>query len=223
MVRGSGVKKYIIFAFFISFLFLLAEETNSPLKKISENLYQIESITIDVEKTEISFPIEVNMREGVIEYMLCSTHGKLHESVLKTDIVPSHLNIALLLLGLEAGQNIDYQRQDRLPQGDSLYIYIKWDQNNEIIPIEKLGKVTGKKEIMQPAYWTFLGSKFENDVYMADVQKSIISTCHDPYAIIDLPLRTASEVYYYEVNSEELSDDKTKGTIFISKYPREIE
>jgi hypothetical protein len=214
-------KKVVFFLIFV-FLFLFAEETDSPLKKISDNLYQIESISINTENLEISFPVEVNMREGVIEYMLCSIHGKLHESVLKTNIVPSHLNIALLLLGLEPGQNIDYQRQDILPEGDSLYIYIKWEQENILFPIENLAKVTGKKEMMQPTHWTFLGSKFENDVYMADAQKSIISTCHDPYAIIDLPLRTAAEVYYYEVNSEELTEDRTKGVIFICKNPKEI-
>src|SRR3954469_13485921 len=76
-----------------------AESTNLPLQQISSNLFQIGTVRLDKSKGTVQFPAQLNMTNGLVEYLLVTTKGKLHESVLKTETEPYHIQLALLLLG----------------------------------------------------------------------------------------------------------------------------
>ncbi|NTU43497.1 MAG: hypothetical protein HGA78_10725, partial [Nitrospirales bacterium] len=71
------------------------------VKKVSPGVFSIGDITINKEKKSVSFPAQINMDKGLLEYLLVRTGGKTHESLLRTNVEPYHLQIALLLLGFE--------------------------------------------------------------------------------------------------------------------------
>ena len=50
-------------------------------------------------KQQISFPVLINMNEGLVEYILVTGKGKTHESLLVTRTEPFHIHVAMLLLG----------------------------------------------------------------------------------------------------------------------------
>src|SRR5688500_4438128 len=75
----------------------------SPLRKISEDIFQIGAVRLDKKTRTATFPAQVNMVAGNIEYLLVQASGKLHESILKPEAAPLHLHTAMLLLGAKGG------------------------------------------------------------------------------------------------------------------------
>ena len=220
----EDLRKRIIFFLFMIVSALVVSENevdDSLFVKISDDIYKIGEITINKQSGEIEFPAEFNMESKPIELLLCGKNGKLHESVLKTDIVPSQLQVSLLLLGYEYGQNIEFQGQDRTPEGDSLLIFVEWidSLNNKIkVRIEKLAFNVAEKKEMRETFWIFSGSQVLNGTFMADVEGSIITTYHDPFTIIDNPLSTGNDDTLYIVNSRIVPPKGTKARIIIKPF-----
>ena len=73
------------------------------IRKIQEGILRVGNITVNKRGRYVTVKGEVNMQEGLVEYLACGPRGKLHESVLKLNVDPFYLQIALLLIGLELG------------------------------------------------------------------------------------------------------------------------
>ena len=58
------------------------------IKKISKGIFSLGNITVNKLEGFVSLNGEVNMDEGLVEYLACGSSGKLHESVLKLDVNP---------------------------------------------------------------------------------------------------------------------------------------
>jgi len=58
-----------------------APYTLPVIKKISKGIFRIGNITINKPEGFVSINGEINMDEGLVEYLACSPRGKLHESV----------------------------------------------------------------------------------------------------------------------------------------------
>ena len=179
---------------------LYAQAPDSLVMKLDENTYKIDIIKIDIANNEITFPAEFNMNKGVIETILVGPQGRLHETILKTDALPSYIQTSLLLLGLECGQNMELGNYDIMPEGDSLLIYASWTDTLGVTyeePIERLVWNIPQKREMLKTYWIFLGSKIVNGQFIADLDQNIIRTYHDPFAIIHSSLPTISDAVSY--------------------------
>ena len=85
----------------------LSDETPDPhtpqlqVQRLQGSLYALGEIHFDSATRTIRFPATVNMTEGAVEFALVGTQGKLHESVLATDIRPLQLRTVLSLLDFE--------------------------------------------------------------------------------------------------------------------------
>jgi len=159
-----------------------------PIVMKDGNILKIGDLTINRKERFVSMKGEINMAAGIVEYLACSGEGKLHESVLKIYAQPYHIQIALLLLGLKPGnQPIGYQGDTAKPCGDPVKIMVSWqtDGKEKKVYAEDLvfNQITNKP--MEKTIWVFTGSKIVDDNYMAQVEGSIISTFHDPFAIMD--------------------------------------
>lgn len=196
----------------------VADSTQPPISKIGDNLYQLGSITLDSKKRELIIPGQVNMQKGIIELLACAPGGKVHESVLVLDVVPYHLQVALLLLGLKYVGGLEYQGDPRTPQGDSVEVWVTWKEEGK----EK--KVRGEEMVwdvvrnapMETTPWVFVGSKVNQGTFMADVEKSLITTYHDPLTILDNPLTTGGNDEVYKVNEKLVPPKGTPVTVIIT-------
>ena len=65
------------------------------------------------------------MKEGIAEYFLVSTQGKVHESVLRTEVDPYQIHVAMLLLGGKGAQTNLFQ-PDKPPPGDPITVEVSW-------------------------------------------------------------------------------------------------
>jgi len=98
-------------------------DSSDAVTRISDRIYRIGDVLIDKAQGCLYMPAKVNMTEGVVELLACGRLGKRHESVLVVDAKPLHVQLALLLLGLEPGGGLAYQGDPRTPQGDSVWIW----------------------------------------------------------------------------------------------------
>ena len=108
---------------------------NPPhIEQIGKDEFRIGSVILNKRLREISLPGRVNMQSGLIEYLACHNEvGKLHESVLKIDAKPSDLQVALLLLGLKSKNNLEFQGDPTVPEGDLLDIFVEWELPDNIV------------------------------------------------------------------------------------------
>lgn len=187
---------------FLSFFSLLsAQEPSSrissgsrnqgilPIKKIAPGIFRLGEIQIHKKAHSITFPAQINMDKGLIEYLLVKSSGKTHESLLRTDIDPYYLNIAFLLLGFEGTyQPLVEQGASETPQGEAVEIIIIYREGNKNkkVAIETLiVKKVGEKSEHVSMTWVYTGSKIVQGRFLAQSEGSIVAVYHDPAALID--------------------------------------
>lgn len=211
----------IISIVIFSYVCIYAETTDSLLIKLDENTYKLDQITIDLLNKEISFPAKFNMNRGLIETILVGPQGPLHETVLVTPVLPSYIQTALLMMGLECGQNMELGNYDIFPQGDSVLVFASWIDSTGREMIERVERfiwnVPERREMLQ-THWIFLGSKIIGDQFMAELDQNIIRTYHDPFAIIHSPLITITDDTFYEANEKLIPPNGTKAQIIIKAF-----
>lgn len=188
-----------------------------PIIKLSPTTYRIGNVFLDAKHRLVQVPSEVNMEKGVIELLACTPGGKRHESVLVVNVIPYHLQVALLLLGLNYGDNIKFQGDPVTPLGDSVEVWVKWQAENEsqYVRGEDLIFDLVSEKTMTHTHWIFSGSKIVNGSFMADREGSIITTFHDPYTILDNPLPGGGNDELYVVNENLVPPKGTKVELII--------
>ncbi len=74
-------------------------ENRPPVKELDEERVQIGEVVLNRKTREIRFPAAVNMANGeLLEFAIVHANGKVHESLLLTEVSPTHLNLAFKLL-----------------------------------------------------------------------------------------------------------------------------
>lgn len=178
-------------------------ETPAPQKpdieRIGKGLFRIGNILLNKTSQTVRVPAEVNMHKGMIELVACSSGGKLHESLFLAHVEPYHFQIALLLLGLKPKGGIRFQGDPRTPRGDQVVIYVEKD--GKMRRVEDYIWDIPRKAPMERTGWVFTGSRFVDGQFAAQMTRTLITTYHDPYTILDNPLPTGADDTVYEVNS----------------------
>ena len=74
--------------------------------RIDDHTLRIGKITFRPDTREIRIPTQVNMTEGLLEFVLVRTAGKVHESLLVTEASGTNINVALKLLHYKASEEL---------------------------------------------------------------------------------------------------------------------
>jgi hypothetical protein len=171
---------------------------------------------------------------GPIELLACLPRGKTHESVFVLEVAPKDLQVALLLLGMQEGRNpaVEYppdSAERERPLGDEVRILVEWREPGEEAAGEReLHRAPAERFLynvevdspMAEATWAFLGSRMVNGRFGADLDGSLITTYHDPLAILELALPTVNDDIYYVVNKEHCPPVGTPVELVIQAPPR---
>jgi hypothetical protein len=176
------------------------------IRIIKEGILSVDNILVNKKAGAVTMTGEVNMQDGLVEYLACGKQGKLHESVLKIDAEPYSLQIALLLLNLEPGEShISRQGANETPEGDPVVLWVMWKgEDNKMVKhrAEELLMDVKTKTPMPKPNWVFTGSTVLQGRFMAQVEKSIVAIYHDPYALIDHQLAAGADDTKYIANSK---------------------
>jgi hypothetical protein len=196
-------------------------EAAPPIKEIAPGVFEVGGVRIFKKENRLEFPAQVNMANGLLEYLLVGAGGKLHESLLKTDIEPFNLQVALLLLGLEVtAKPLREQGDPAMPQGDpvTIWVMVKKGDASLKLRIEEwviLKDKAGKTKPMEQTDFIFTGSIVNNGIFMAQAEKSIVAIYHDPVAMIDNPAPQGGNDEVWYVNQQTVLAVGTLVTISI--------
>jgi hypothetical protein len=210
-----------------------AEGTKSPaaspasrqeqpaIEKLAKNTYRIGGVTVDTKERLVTFPARINLREGVLEVLICTEYGKTHESLLSTKVNPLHLNVAFLLLGLEGGHAVKYQGDPTKPVGSPVEIWfqVKEADKEKTVRAEDWVYNNHAKRPMLHTHWVYVGSVLTEDGFMAQREGQIATTFHDPFALIDNPLPGGGDDTVYTPNTKQLPPLGTELTVLIKCGP----
>lgn len=159
----------------------------SPVEQVAPGLYRVGDIMINKKEQTVSFPAEVNMDKGLLEYVLVRTGGKTHESLLRTRVEPYNLQVACLLLGIEGTSTpLAFQGAPETPKGDPVALSIHLPTGTPIKPEQWMVKtVDGANRDLTDLRWVFTGSIVSGGRFAAQAEGSIIAVFHDPAAMVD--------------------------------------
>ena len=68
-------------------------KTVPKFEPLDEHRIKIGNVIVNHKERTVSFQAQVNMQEGILEYICCMPNGKLHESLLVTEADPLHLSL----------------------------------------------------------------------------------------------------------------------------------
>ncbi len=165
-------------------------------------------IEVDVKSKQVRVECEALRVEAPLEFFCCSKGTNEHESVLRSQVKPSHLHAALLMIGLEPGQPVHFSDAGKKwlpPHGPPLLISVEFEKDGQRVrlPASKLMRDIKTKEPMPPLTWIFAGSRVMDDGnYAADVTGYLVSIVNFDLTVIDVPalVSNANESLEWETN-----------------------
>lgn len=164
---------------------------SAVLEKVGPGLFRLGEITISKDAGSVSLPAVVNQGKGALEYLLVRKGGKTHESLLRTDVDPAALQVALLLIGLEGTDRpLARQGDPDAPRGNPVEVTLSYQDDpgrGRVHPEQWVTRnPAGAARLKEgDLSWVFTGSVIRNERFLAQVEGSIIALYHDPAAMID--------------------------------------
>src|SRR5256885_8643739 len=196
-----------------------AEQRNSPVKEVGQVLVEIGRVRFSKPEGTVTIPVEVNMREGAIEYFLVTTTGKTHESVFRTDAEPYHIQLAMLLLNAKGRGTNDFpEDKTKRPPGDPIEVEVVWKSPNvqRRIRAEEFIFDRAAKAPMQKVKWIYNGSQMNAQGFAAQQSGSIISLIDDPDALINNPLPRRDDDDNWQVGTNRVAEIGAKVEVVIT-------
>jgi hypothetical protein len=153
-----------------------------------------EGVRLDLARGVVALPATVLIKNELLEYLLVGPNGQMHEALFLTPVRPSLLNAALLLTGVEPGQNAHFEpdgtdpdgrprRRVYPPSGDGFFLYAAWREGEEVFlyRVEDLVRNLASGRALRRQRWVFLGSRFgppmpgKPEVFLADIEGNLVN------------------------------------------------
>jgi len=157
----------------------------------------------------ISFPAEFVENVSVLEAVIATPEGRLHEALLAADVSPLQLQAMLYLLGLENGARIGNKS---VRQGDLVDLDVEWTNAagvKEREPIESWIIDSRAKAPMQRTGWVFVGSGIKDGQFLADAEGNICINYSVGSTILDTPDPAGADDTIFELNDKKKRPPKT--------------
>jgi hypothetical protein len=193
------------------------------LQPLGEGRFALGKVILDKDQRLVSFPLLINQREGLVEYVVVTPQGKTHEAVWRTDAEPKHIHLAMLLLGVKPAST-NFQPTDyffRPPPGESVDVEVVWHNgSNEVRrPLNAFIITTNDMRVLSPGPWTYNGSFLQGGAFAAQRDGSIVALKVDPLALINNPRPGRDNENLYYVNTPALPPEGVTTEMIIRLLP----
>lgn len=212
------------------------EPMTPSVEKLDATRYRIGKVVFNQKSREIRFPAKVNMAEGLLEFVIVHENGKVHESLLTTDIPPTHLNLAFTLLRYPASRELYALPNDtgglsgnfpKVPEeiksGARIAIDVEWDDHGKTrrIPINEWVQHAGKTTTTMPAGpWVYGGSEFYDGRFAPEMSGDIAAIFVTNSALINYPGTDNEDDTVWLAFPERVPEVGTNVTVIIAPYPK---
>jgi hypothetical protein len=211
-----------------------APPTPPVVREISPGVFEIGKIQLDQKARTVKFPGVLNMKDGILEYLLVTEQGSTHESLLVSDIQPNELHFAMLLLGAKGSgeekpgdvppAQIDAKYLKTAPKlkGDPISITVTWKagETAKSTPVEDWIFNFEKKKPMERGPWIYNGSRFNDGHFLAQVEGAFAALVTFPAALINNPRPGSDNDANWTVNEKAVPPLKTPLEITIQLLPQ---
>lgn len=188
-------------------------------KEISEGVYQVGNVILDTNKKEVVIPGEINIATGdtIIEFFACGLLGPSHESILMLNTEPFSIFVALGMLELKPGMNLEAQGDPHDPEGSDVQVWVEWKQGDKLVSKTARELVWNKftKQPMQKTHWVFTGGRIRTNQLTSQLTHNIIAVHRDPDSILNHPLPGGIDDRTYRVNTDVVPPKGTKVKVII--------
>ena len=219
---------------------IASEPENKKEEKLPEPLVDKEtklialspdrSIFLAADRKSIVFLAKVCLREGPLEFFVCSKGTKEHESILATHAKPSLIHTGLLAMGTEPGTPVQFTPEFVAATGPRIDITLRWldkaGKRQEIRAEEWVQEMESKNTMS--THWVFTGSMFRKleggkNQYIADVTGEIIGVSNFPTVVLDLPIASTSDNndLLFQALTDKIPELDTEVTVILTKYEKD--
>ncbi len=216
-------------------------EFSSP-KEIAPGIFNVGTVRLDKNTSTVTFPAKVQMDDGLLEYLLVSPQGPVHETLLTSEAAPQDVHMAMLLLGArgmiqkQAGKEpprIDAEYLAHAPKltGDRIFLSVKWTDKSgkeQTSPVERwivrkffTPKKTVKIMDAEDGPWLYTGSYFYENRFIAQADGTFAAMVTYPGALINNPRTGANDDQIWFVKKEAVPPKGTPVEFSIKLEPAE--
>ena len=178
------------------------------VQDLGNGKFKLGIVGFEQKTRQISFPAEVNMKEGALEYAIVHQNGKIHEAILITKARPFHVNIALKILGYEESKELfpilgeDFRPTGKFPDvpektrnAARAEIQLRWkgksgDAEGATLNDWITNTVTQKP--LAPKPWVYGGSYFHEKSFQAEASGDIVALFTTNSSLFNWPGRDAA-------------------------------
>lgn len=204
------------------------QRLSPPDEKMFPNLKALSpdhDVWIDTERKRVLLRGGVCLREGPVELFACihqwvddaaapggkSRRGtKEYESIVTINTTAKLIHTALLAVGAEAGEPVQFAPQYRPASGSEIEVTLYWEGNRDGVPAQQWLRNTKTKEAMTHP-WVFAGSSFFEDDrtgqrrYLGEGGNLIcVSNFIDAVLDIPVPSTAANDALLFEAFTENI-------------------
>lgn len=153
----------------------MQEAAKSYIKETGPDEVTVGQVRLEKKSRVLSFLCVVAERKQAVEYALVHRTGKVHESLLMTDVPVQDIHVATLLLKA---------------QGQEPTIEVSWRKHGGEVRMplcELLQVVNVPADLLRSGAWKYNGSGFAHGRFAAMTEGSMIALINDPAALINHP------------------------------------
>ena len=158
------------------------------LQRLPDGNALIDGVTVRAAQRELSFPGRFALKEGALEVIVARPNGRLHETLLVTDVSAVAVQTALYLLRARNGARTD--QNPKLRQGTLVDIDIEWTDDQDTphrSPVEDWILDLRTQQPLQRRGWTFTGSGIHQGKFLADAEGNIVINWSQGATVLDSP------------------------------------
>ncbi len=210
------------------------EAVKPSVKKLDATRYQIGEIVFDQKTREIRFPTRVNMTEGLLEFLVVHQNGKVHESLLSTEVSPTHLNLAFTLLRYSPSKelyplpNETGGVSDNFPEVPAdvkaaarVTIDVEWTDEGKVrrVPVNEWIQHEVKATAMPAGPWVYGGSDFHEGKFIAETSGDVAAIFLSMAALVNYPGDDNTNDDVWVPFPKRVPPQGTNVTVIIAPYP----
>jgi len=181
-------------------------------------------LEIDVAHRQLRIDCEVLHADMPLEFLCVQTGGNEYESLLRSAVLPEHVHLGLLMLGLKPGHpaRFDAAAGKWLPPDGSpldISLGIQSHGTMRVVPAGQWLRNIRTHEPMPQMTWVFVGSEVGgNGLYIANVTGYLVTVVNFEYSVIDVPMLASSsnETLLWEYDPDRVPAAGTKVTMIIT-------
>ncbi len=164
-----------------------AAATAPTVEDLGDNRYRLGTIEFNGKTREIRVPTLVNMSEGILEYAVVHGDGKIHESLLVTDVPPSQLQVVMKLCRYQDGEgdvfDAFFPEEEKKgaagarDRGEAVALTVEWEVDGEhkAKPLSDWIFDRKREAAMLDEPWIYSGSYIYEGIFMADADGLLVA------------------------------------------------